>query len=114
MRRKKREPLGKSMRWERGSSRSVSTRSPSLYHSMVGGGRPSALQLRVAGSPLDTIKSEGSSTILGTLSSNRVRDPVKIKTDVSCASEHEKRNKQHKRQQNRDALCVRESRKMSK
>ena len=63
------------MRCERGSSLSVSTRSPSLYHSMVGVGRPSALQLRVAGSPLDTIRSEGSSAIRGGLSSNRTRDP---------------------------------------
>ncbi|TNN86754.1 hypothetical protein EYF80_002937 [Liparis tanakae] len=55
-RRKKREPLGSSMRWERGLSRSVSTRSPSLDHSTVGVGRPSALQLRVAGSPLETMR----------------------------------------------------------
>lgn len=75
MRRKKRDPLGSSMRWERGLSRSVSTRSPSLYHSTVGAGRPSALQLRVAGSPLDTMRSEGCSTMRGGESSWRRRDP---------------------------------------
>ena len=75
MRRKKSEPLGSSIRCERGLSRSVSTRSPSLYHSTVGVGRPSALQLRVAGSPLETIRSEGCSTIRGGESSWRRRDP---------------------------------------
>ncbi|TNN52744.1 hypothetical protein EYF80_037048 [Liparis tanakae] len=73
--RKKREPLGRSIRWDRGSSLSVSTRSPSLYHSTIGVGRPSALQLRVAGSPLDTIRSDGCSTTLGDASSNLGRDP---------------------------------------
>lgn len=63
------------MRWERGSSLSVSTRSPSLYHSIVGVGRPSALQFRVVGSPLETITSEGCSTIRGGKSSWRRRDP---------------------------------------
>jgi len=43
---------------------------------MLGGGLPSALQLRVAGSPLETIKSEGSSAIRGAPSSNRALDPV--------------------------------------
>lgn len=32
---------------------------------MVGVGRPSALQFRVVGSPLETMTSEGCSTILG-------------------------------------------------
>ncbi len=72
-----REPLGRSMRWERGSSRSVSTLSPSLYHSTIGVGRPSALQFNVAGSPLETMRSEGCSTTLGAASSNLGRDPIR-------------------------------------
>ncbi len=67
--------------WDRGSSLSVSTRSPSLYHSTVGVGRPSALQFRVAGSPLETIRSEGCSTIRGGESSCRRRDPGKTEKE---------------------------------
>lgn len=77
MRKKNKDPLGRSILWDRGSSLSVSTRSPSLYHSMVGVGRPSALQFKVVGSPLETMTSEGCSTILGGKSSWRRRDPAK-------------------------------------
>lgn len=77
MRKKNKDPLGSSILWDRGSSLSVSTRSPSLYHSMVGVGRPSALQFKVVGSPLETMTSEGCSTIRGGKSSWRRRDPIK-------------------------------------
>lgn len=59
---KKSPPAGNSMRCEPGS---IFSNSPSLYHSIVGVGTPSALQFNVAGSCLGTTISLGFSVIFG-------------------------------------------------
>lgn len=64
-RRKKSEPAGRSTRLAEGF-----TSSPSLYHSIVGVGNPSALQFRVAGSCRGTLVSTGCSAIRGERSSS--------------------------------------------
>ena len=64
-RRKKREPAGSRTRWDFESLGDVFTSSPSLYHSIVGSGTPSALQFKVTGSCLGTVTSVGCSVIRG-------------------------------------------------
>lgn len=67
VRRKNRDPAGKSTRWDLLSVGEVLTGSPSLNHSIVGSGRPSALQFKVTGSFFATMISEGCSVIRGDL-----------------------------------------------
>lgn len=55
-------PAGKNILCDPGN---IFNGTPSLYHCMVGGGDPSALQFNVAGSCLGTVVSIGCSIILG-------------------------------------------------
>jgi hypothetical protein len=64
-RRKNREPAGRRTRCDFESLGDVFTSSPSLYHSIVGSGTPSALQFKVTGSCLGTVTSVGCSVIRG-------------------------------------------------
>lgn len=62
---KNNDPAGNKTRCDLLSEGDVLTSSPSLYHSTVGSGRPSALQLRVTGSFFATMISDGCSVIRG-------------------------------------------------
>lgn len=63
--RKNKEPAGSRTRWDLLSIGDVLTGSPSLNHSIVGSGLPSALQFNVTGSFFATIMSEGCSVMRG-------------------------------------------------
>lgn len=92
--RKKREPLGSSIRWDLGSSLAVSTGSPSLNHSIVGSGWPCALQFKVAGSPLGTTILDGCSIIRGGVSdpakqeNSKTWEQQNMRTVINCLTKH--------------------------